>query len=130
MTKKNELYKCDVCGNIVEVVGTGAGQLVCCGEPMRLMEAHETDEGFEKHVPVVERTEKGIKVTVGSTPHPMIEEHYITFIEAMADGNVYRTYLKPGQEPVAEFEMEIGEESGLVVREHCNIHGVWKKEGV
>ena len=124
MTKLNEIYKCAVCGNIVEVLHTGAGQLVCCRQPMGLFEEKTEDEGMEKHVPVIEETENGINVKVGSVPHPMESEHFIEWIEVLAGGKVYRKFLKPGEEPEAEFCIK--DKSQIEVREFCNVHGLWK----
>jgi len=122
MTKQLEVYKCNLCGNIIEVLHPGVGKLVCCGQPMELLEEKTEDVGREKHVPVIEETEKGIRVKVGSVPHPMEEKHYIEWIEVIANGKVYRKFLKPGEKPEAEFSV-----SGKVVaREYCNIHGLWK----
>jgi superoxide reductase len=122
MTKQLEVYKCNLCGNIVEVLHPGVGKLVCCGQPMELLEEKTEDVGREKHVPVIEETEKGIRVKVGSVPHPMEEKHYIEWVEVIANGKVYRKFLKPGEKPEAEFSV-----SGKVVaREYCNIHGLWK----
>lgn len=112
-----------VCGNIVEVVHAGRGQLVCCGQPMRLMEEKVADEGREKHVPVLEKKNGKVVVSVGSVPHPMEENHYIEWIELLADGVVYRKQLKPGDDPKAEFEVEA---TTLKVRAYCNVHGLWK----
>lgn len=123
MTKLKQVYKCNVCGNIVEVLHVGGGELVCCGQPMKLLEEKTTDEGSEKHVPVIETTEKGVKVKVGSVPHPMEKEHYIEWIEIIADGKSYRQFLKPGDSP--EVELEVKAEN-LEVREYCNVHGLWK----
>ena len=107
---------------MVEVIRAGEGELVCCGEPMELLAAKTQDQGYEKHVPVIEKTEKGVKVKVGSIPHPMEEAHYIEWIEIMADGKSYRKFLKPGDAPEAEFCV-MGE--NIVAREHCNVHGLW-----
>lgn len=123
MTKRLEIYKCEKCGNIVEVLHEGFGQLVCCGEPMKLHEENTVDAAREKHVPVVEKTDGGIRVKVGSVPHPMEDKHYIEWIELIVDGKVYREFLKPGQAPEAEFRISGGE---LSVREYCNVHGLWK----
>jgi superoxide reductase len=123
MTKRDEVYKCEVCGNIVEVLHEGAGELVCCGQPMKLQAEKEKDEGNEKHVPVIEKTGTGYKVKVGSVPHPMEEKHYIEWIELVADGKIYRQYLKPGEKPEAEFCIDASEVSA---REYCNVHGHWK----
>lgn len=124
MTKEKQIYKCNVCGNIVEVLYAGGGELVCCGQPMELLKEKTKDEGLEKHVPVIEKTEKGIKVKVGSVPHPMEEKHYIQWIEVIADDRVYRKHLKPEDKPEAEFAIEA---KNIEAREYCNIHGLWKK---
>ncbi len=125
MTEINQIYRCNVCGNIVEVVMAGVGELVCCGQPMELLVERQTDVGPEKHIPIVEKTEKGIMVKVGEVPHPMEESHYIHLIEVIADGKVYRKTLNPGDEPSAEFELEEDEIKDLKVREYCIIHGLW-----
>ena len=103
MAKLNKIYKCQICGNIVEVLHAGGGTLVCCGQPMDQLEEKTADSSTEKHVPVIEKTETGVKVKVGSVPHPMEEKHFIEFIEIIADGRVYRKALKPGDAPEAEF---------------------------
>jgi superoxide reductase len=123
MTEVSEIYKCNVCGNIVEVLHSGEGELVCCGEPMKKMEAQTEDYKNEKHVPMIEKQDGGYMVIVGSTLHPMTEEHYIEWIELNADGKVYKKFLKPGDEPKAFFKVEASEVSA---REYCNIHGLWK----
>lgn len=122
-TKKLEVYLCEICGNIVEVVHEGAGKLVCCGQPMTLLEEQTADATTEKHVPVIEKTDDGVKVTVGSVPHPMIDEHYIEWIEIIADGKAYREFLSPGDAPEASFCISAKE---ITAREHCSIHGLWK----
>jgi len=123
MTELNQIYKCNICGNIVEVLHAGAGTLVCCGQPMELLKEKTEDIGKEKHVPVIEKTVSGVKVLVGSVPHPMEDKHYIEFIEIIADGKVCRKYLKPGDKPEAEFETKA---VNISAREYCNIHGLWK----
>lgn len=124
MTKKLQIYKCEVCGNIVEMIHEGAGELVCCGQPMKLYEENTVDAAKEKHVPVVEKTEKGITVNVGSVAHPMEDKHYIEWIEVIQpDGNVKRKFLKPGESPEASFCCIEGD---VTVREYCNLHGLWK----
>lgn len=123
MTELREVYKCNVCGNIVEVLHTGVGQLVCCGEPMELKKENTVDASKEKHVPVIEKTEKGFKVRVGSEPHPMEEKHFIEWIELIADGRSCIAFLKPGQAPEALFEIEA---ENVSAREYCNVHGLWK----
>jgi superoxide reductase len=124
MTKLNEVYKCNVCGNIVEMVHTGVGELVCCAQPMVLQDPNTVDAAQEKHVPVVEKTDKGVKVTIGSNPHPMTEEHYIEWIEVIVNGEVKRHHLKPGDEPSAEFCCV--EVDKVEARAYCNLHGLWK----
>ena len=125
MTKVNDVYKCEICGNIVEVTHAGGGELVCCGQPMVLKKPNFEDAAEEKHVPVIEKTDNGYKVTVGSTLHPMIDEHYIEWIELIADGKVYRANLKPGDEPIAEFCVSAEK---VTAREYCNIHGLWQAD--
>jgi len=123
MTILKQVYKCSVCGNVVEVLHTGAGELVCCGQPMVLQEANTVDAVQEKHVPVIAKTDKGIKVTVGSDPHPMTEEHYIEWIEVIVDGHSCRQFLDPAGKPEAEFKMT-GEK--IEARAYCNLHGLWQ----
>ena len=123
MAKRLEVYKCEVCGNIVEVLHEGKGELVCCGEPMKLFKENTLDAAKEKHVPVIEKTADGYKVKVGSVAHPMEEKHYIEWIELIADGKVYRQFLKPGDVPEAIFCIEAKE---IIAREYCNLHGLWK----
>jgi len=123
MTKINQIYRCPVCGNIVEVVHAGGGQLVCCGQPMELLEPKFQDVGQEKHLPVIEKSQNNITVKIGSIPHPMEEAHYIELIEIIADDKVYRKFLKPGQEPIAVFNITA---NNVVAREFCNIHGLWQ----
>ena len=125
MTKKNEIYKCPTCGNIVEVLHVGAGELVCCGKPMELMTENTVDAAKEKHVPVVTKVDGGYKVVVGSTAHPMEEKHWIEWIELIADGKVYRQDLNPGEAPEATFNVKADK---VEVRELCNLHGVWKAD--
>ena len=125
MTQRDQVYKCEICGNIVEVVHAGQGQLVCCGKPMALFKENTVDAAKEKHVPVVEKTGDGVKVKVGSVAHPMEDKHYIEWIEVIhPDGKTDRKFLKPGESPEAEFCTAV--ESGAIVREYCNMHGLWK----
>ncbi|MCM1567718.1 MAG: desulfoferrodoxin [Dehalobacter sp.] len=124
MTNLREIYKCNVCGNVVEIVHTGAPALVCCGQPMEKLEGRSEDMGLEKHLPMVQPTEKGIKVTVGSIEHPMEEKHFIQFIEVLTADKICRAELKPGQKPEAFFPVDIA--AVLEVREYCNLHGLWK----
>ena len=123
MAQQHEVYKCDQCGNTIDVLHGGGGELVCCGEPMKLMTENTVDAAKEKHVPVVEKTANGYKVTVGSTLHPMEAKHYIEWIEIFADGKSYKQFLQPGQEPVAEFCIQAEQ---VTAREYCNLHGLWK----
>ncbi len=123
MAEVKEVYRCNICGNVVELMHAGGGQLVCCGQPMELLEEKKEEEGKEKHVPVIERNGNIVKVKVGSVPHPMEEKHYIAWIELVADGVSMRSFLRPGEKPEAEFET--GAKS-LSAREYCNLHGLWK----
>ena len=123
MTKKNEIYKCNVCGNIVEMIHTGAGHPVCCGQPMELLKEKTEDTGFEKHVPVIEKTASGLKVKVGSLPHPMEEEHYIEWIELIGKSTARRNFLSPNNAPQTEFQIT---GPTTKVRAYCNLHGLWK----
>jgi superoxide reductase len=124
MTKNGEIYKCNICGNIVEILHAGVGQLVCCNEPMQKLEEKTQDSKVEKHVPFIEKTTDGILVKVGRNQnHPMEEKHYIEWIEIIADGNSYKKYLKPGDKPQAIFDIKA---KNIQAREYCNIHGLWK----
>ena len=125
MTELMQIYKCNICGNIVEVLHTGAGELVCCGQPMELLKEKTQDEGREKHVPVIEKTGKGVKVKVGSVPHPMEKEHFIEWIEIIVDGVAYRKPLNPGD--AAEAEFCICSDGKIEARELCSVHGLWAK---
>ncbi|AET67368.1 desulfoferrodoxin [Desulfosporosinus orientis DSM 765] len=124
MTNLRDLYVCSICGNVVEVVNTGAPALVCCNKPMNKLEAGTQDASLEKHVPVLEEIQGGIKVKVGSVAHPMEEKHSIRFIEVLTKDQVLRAELQPGQAPEASFL--VSSEDILEVREYCNIHGLWK----
>lgn len=123
MAERLEVYKCEVCGNIVEVLHGGDGELVCCGQPMSRLVENTVDAAKEKHVPVVERIEGGVKVKVGDVAHPMEEKHYIEWVEIIADGKAYRQFLNPGEAPEATFNVEAGQ---ITAREYCNLHGLWK----
>ena len=101
----------------------GGGKLLCCGEVMKLLNENSTDAAQEKHVPVIEKIAGGVKVTVGSIPHPMLDEHYIEWIEIIADGKTYRQYLNPGEAPEAVFYVEA---DNITAREYCNLHGLWR----
>lgn len=121
--EKLQIYKCGVCGNMVEVVHVGGGELVCCGKPMELLVENTTDASREKHVPVIEKISNGYKIKIGSVPHPMEEKHYIEWIELIADGAALRQFLKPGDKPEAEFCVQAQK---VTAREYCNLHGLWK----
>jgi len=124
MTVLRELYRCEICGNVVEIAHEGATALVCCGQSMTKLEAKGQDEGKEKHVPVVEEGADGVIVKVGSVEHPMEEKHYIKFIEVLTKNEVMRVELKPGQKPEATFCVN---KSDIVeVREYCTVHMLWK----
>ena len=125
MTELSQVYRCNTCGDMVEVLRAGAGELVCCGKPMQLLRENTTDASTEKHVPVIERVAGGVKVVVGSVPHPMEAAHWIEWIELLADGKVYRQQLAPGLPPEAFFPV-VGER--LVAREMCNLHGLWRSD--
>jgi superoxide reductase len=125
MTQKMEVYKCEICGNIIEVLHGAAGELVCCGQPMVKLEEKTADSSTEKHVPFIKREGNAYLVKVGeNTPHPMEEKHYIEWIELIVDGNVYRKWLNPGDKPEAVFEVPEGKV--VEAREFCNVHGLWK----
>ena len=119
MTQKGEVYRCEICGNIVEVVHEAGGELVCCGQPMKLMKENTEEASIEKHIPVI----KGNKVFVGSVEHPMEEKHYIEWIEATDGKQVSKVFLKPGQKPEAEFCFK-----PKSARAYCNLHGLWKSK--
>ena len=124
MTKLREIYKCNICGNIVEIIHEGAGSLVCCGQAMDLLQEKAEDASTEKHVPYIEKTDNGVIVKVGQNQdHPMEEKHYIEWIQIIADGVSYRKFLKPGDRPEAEFEIKA---DTIQAREYCNVHGLWK----
>ena len=123
MTERLEVYKCELCGNIVEVLHPGVGELVCCGQAMSCLKENSVDAAKEKHVPVVEKIEGGVKVVVGSVAHPMEEAHYIEWIEIIADGKTYRQFLKPSDAPEAVFMVDA---TTVTAREYCNLHGHWK----
>lgn len=123
MAKQREVYFCEICKNTVEVEYGGKGQLVCCGQPMRLLKENTVDASQEKHVPVIERKDGGVLVKVGSVPHPMEEKHYIAYIEICADGTLMRKYLKPDEPPEAFFRTDA---KNIVAKELCNIHGLWR----
>jgi superoxide reductase len=123
MAERLEIYKCEVCGNIVEVLHGGQGELVCCGQPMTKLIANTVDAAKEKHVPVIEKIEGGVIVKVGDVAHPMESKHWIEWVEIIADGQTHRQYLNPGDAPEATFNVAADQ---ITAREYCNIHGLWK----
>ncbi|NOY08348.1 MAG: desulfoferrodoxin [Spirochaetes bacterium] len=123
MTETLQIYKCEICGNIVEVLHAGRGELVCCGQPMKLYKENKTDAAREKHVPVISKEENGYRITIGSVLHPMEDKHYIEWIELIADGTVHRKSLKPGDKPEVFFNVT---GSSVRARAYCNIHGLWE----
>ena len=125
MIELKQVYRCPVCGNIVEVVHASGGTLTCCGKPMELLVENSTDAAQEKHVPVIEKVETGYKVTVGSVEHPMTEEHYIEFIELITNKKVLRKQLKPGDKPFGVFKTQA---ENVTARAYCNLHGLWKSK--
>jgi len=125
MTQRDQIYKCEICGNLVNVVHDADGILVCCGNEMKLLEPNTVDAAKEKHVPVIEKNSKTIKVSVGSMPHPMEAEHFIETISILTDKRLYRAYLSPEDKPEAVFEIDGDIKT---VRAYCNLHGLWKNE--
>lgn len=125
MTKQKQIFRCPICGNIVEVLIPAGGTLVCCGKPMILQDENTTDAALEKHVPIIETVERGYLVKVGSVEHPMLTEHYIQWIELITPDRTLRKYLTPGEKPEAIFLTDAKE---VTVREYCNLHGLWKAE--
>lgn len=123
-TQKLQIYRCEICGNIVEVLDTGAGELVCCDQPMTLLKENTTDAATEKHVPIIEETDTGVTVKVGTVPHPMAEEHFIEWIEILSGEKAYRQFLTPGDAPQASFDINIKDVKAA--REYCNLHRLWK----
>jgi len=123
MTAKYEVYKCEICGNIIEVFHSGRGTLKCCGKAMSLLATNTEDAAEEKHVPVMKKSDGEIKVSVGEFPHPMEEKHYIEWVEIIADGKLSVEFLKPGQKPDAIF---CSNASDIKVRAYCNLHGLWR----
>jgi len=127
MAKLNDIYKCEVCGNIIETIHAGAGTLACCGKPMKLMRENTVDAALEKHVPIIEQDGNKYTVKVGSAPHAMTLEHYIEWIELIVGNKIYRKYLKASDEPEAVFCID-AENQTISAREYCNLHGLWKNE--
>lgn len=124
MSNLNKLYKCEICGLIVQVVKHGGGQLVCCNKPMVELKENTVDASVEKHVPVIEKVDGGVLVKVGSVDHPMEDKHFIEWIEVYVDNKVYRKHLSPGEKPEAVFEVEY--KDGITAKAYCNLHGYWR----
>lgn len=124
MNELKQIYKCEVCGNMVEVVHNSAGTLACCGQPMKLMVENIVDAAKEKHVPFIEKVVGGVFVKVGAVEHPMVDNHYIEWIEVQTENKVYRKFLKPGDKPEALFKLD---EEVTSVRAYCNLHGLWTR---
>ncbi len=125
MTKKFEIYKCEICGNIIEVLHEGAGELVCCGQPMKLLEEQSKGKYAEKHAPVIEKNQEGVLVKIGSVPHPMEPEHYIEWVEIFTDKGRSKKFLKPSEKPEAVFPVKT---ENIKARMYCNVHGLWINE--
>jgi superoxide reductase len=123
MTERNQIFKCETDGLIVEVLHGAAGDVTCCGSPMKLVKENSGDGAKEKHVPLIEKITGGFKVSVGSAPHPMEEKHYIEWIELVADGVSYKAFLSPGLAPTARFQVA---SSHVTARAYCNLHGLWR----
>ena len=123
MAEKLGIYQCGVCGNVAEVVHAGGGSMSCCGQPMNYLKENTVDAAQEKHVPVVEKVDGGYKVSVGSAAHPMVDDHFIEWIELIAGDTCYRQFLSPGDTPEAVF---LTSADSPTARAHCNLHGVWK----
>ncbi len=123
MTEILQIYKCEVCGNIVEMLHPGQGKMVCCGQDMILYKENTKDASVEKHIPVISKTAQGFDVKVGSIAHPMEESHYIEWIEIISGDKAYRQFLKPGQAPQADFYID---GTDAAAREYCSLHGLWK----
>lgn len=123
MAKQLQVYKCELCGNIVEMLHGGDGELVCCGQPMKLYVENTVDAAKEKHVPVIEKVAGGFRVNVGAVDHPMEQKHFIEWIELIADGKAHRQFLKAGDKPEATFLVDAVH---VAARGWCNLHGLWK----
>ena len=126
MTELNQVYKCNVCGNLAAVLHTGAGQLICCNKPMDLLKENSVDASKEKHVPVIEKAGDKVIIKVGEVEHPMEEKHFIEWIEVIAGSKVFRKFLRPGEKPAAEFKID---SDNIIARIYCNLHGLWINRG-
>jgi len=121
--EKGQIFKCEICGNIVEVLEVGGGELVCCGKPMQLLVENSVDASLEKHVPIIEKNSEGVLIKIGSIEHPMTEEHYIKWIEIHTENGVGRKFLQPGEKPEAKFPVKL---NIISAKAYCNLHGLWK----
>ncbi len=128
MTEEKQVYRCNICGNMVEVLHLGTGKITCCTQPMQLLDEKTEGLGPEKHIPVIEETDKGVIVKVGSAEHPMEDNHCIEWIELVTDNNVYRKVLKQGEKPEAEFDIKLEDINEINAREYCSVHGLWKSK--
>lgn len=124
MAKMMGIYRCEKCGNVVEVLHEGIGELTCCGQTMKLYKENTVEAAFEKHIPVIEKTDGGVLVKVGSVAHPMVKEHYIEWIQILQGEKSCRQFLKAGDVPEVKFEVK--DADGIVARAYCNLHGLWK----
>lgn len=122
--ERGQIYRCNTCGNMFELINIGGGTPSCCGTEMELLSDKAKDVGAEKHVPVIEKIDGGVKVKVGSVPHPMEEDHYIAWIEIITDNETQRAFLKPGESPEAEFKID--DTTNLFAKEYCTVHGLWR----
>lgn len=128
MTEEKQVYRCNICGNMVEVLHLGVGKLVCCENEMQLLEEKSEGVGPEKHIPIIEQIEDGIRVKIGEISHPMEGNHCIEWVELVTDKGIYRKVFKPGDNPEAEFKINIEDVNEVSAREYCSIHGLWKSE--
>ncbi len=124
MPQRFQIFKCSICGNIVNVLHAGEGQLSCCGQPMNLLIENTIDAAKEKHIPVVKNIADGVSVKVGAVSHPMEEKHFIEWVEVIIDNRIYQQFLKPGDAPQAVYPVK-GDQ--ITARAYCNLHGLWKK---
>ncbi len=126
MSEEKQIYRCNICGNIVEIIHLGTGRLVCCNNEMNLLKEKSKGVGPEKHVPVIEQAENGVKVKIGTVEHPMEENHCIEWVELLTDDAIYRKVFKPGDKPEAEFNVKLDDVKEVKAREYCSVHGLWK----
>ena len=124
MLKRGQIFRCNTCGNMFELINVGGGTPACCGNEMEILSDAPKDVGAEKHVPIIEKTESGVKVKIGSIPHPMEETHYIAWIEIITDNETQRVFLQPGDAPEAVFKID--DTTNLFAKEYCTVHGLWR----